>query len=101
MLIMKVNKSMQKLIGLDLINRDGPRIDFRRVIAFSVPLLLTISTALVNFMLNIREINKATDSLHPICAFIIILTMHWHLLINRSSFFRLMEDLNEIVNERS
>lgn len=100
MLILEVNKSLQKLIGLDSQNQNNPRVVLWRVVAFTLPLLSTISTALANFAFNLPELNKATESMHPICAFIIILTMHWHLLINRNKYVMLMDDLNEIVNER-
>lgn len=88
------------MIGLTSHDLNDPKIDFRRVVAFSLPLLSTILTALVHFMLNIHQINKATDSLHPFCAFFILLTMHWHLLVNRTRFIQLIDDMNEIVNER-
>lgn len=99
MLIFEVNKSLQRFIGLDSRDPTNSHIDYRRAIAFTLPMLSTFITGLVNFMVNLDDLNKATGSMHPLSCFVILFTIHWHLLINRNRFIDLMDDLNEIVNE--
>lgn len=99
MLIFEVNKSLQSLIGFDSRDPNNSHIDYRKAIPFTLPMLLTFIAGLVNFVVNLDDLNKATGSMHPLSCFVILFTIHWHLLINRTRFIDLMDDLNDIVNE--
>lgn len=69
-------------------------------IVYSVLLFSVILSSSINFVLNIREdLIRACVSLLPAIGQAILLAVYWHFLVNRSKFYSLFNEVEDIVYE--
>lgn len=96
MLILRTNKFLQSLIGLKASNR---RVGYHIVVIYTLSMLSTLLPSIAYLIMNIDDLNIASDSMYGICAYLIILSKYWHIANIHKVFYAMLDDLQNIVNE--
>lgn len=103
MIIFEIRKFFQFFFGEKIFG--GSRA--RRIAYIILPIFISISKPLLlvslslNFALNIgHDIPKAWPSVSAGLGFLTTILLYWHLLINRSRFYSLFDEMQDIVDER-
>lgn len=96
MIILKQYRLMERIIGLDSLG--GRESVFVRIIylVFLISISVMESTLIVS---NIRDsIERAAPAVVPLCGGIASLSCYIHLLVNRHSYYALLNKMQQIVD---
>lgn len=100
MIILQMNKFLQLFIGLQSFGRDSHLGYIIAPIFLTISMLLLFLTLYMNIILNIHnDFDKAWPSLPAIFPGLTCLLVYWHLLSNRTRFYSLFDDMEDIMNK--
>lgn len=98
MLILQTYKFLDKLMDLDSLNRNGPRIGFRTAY-ISMSFVSWFTVSLIDLIVNFRDFKVVAQPLIMVTGHVIVITIYWRFIISRARFVQILDDFQSIVDE--
>lgn len=98
-MFLEINNKLLNAIGLYIEAEQQPRINWLLAIPLSISTLSTLVMSLIYLLLNFADINEVADALYGTYAYVIIVVEYWHILINRKLFYKIIDDMGNLIQK--
>lgn len=104
MIVFEIKKLIEQLIEFQMLKNER----HRRYLKILAPVLATVLT--ITYVLSMivkllifdgrRNVNKASITFGAIPTYAVMILIHWHFFINRERYYTLLNDMQQIVNDK-